>query len=258
MFILCLSLVAAGGATAGVADFEDLSLAPDSYWNGSDGRGVFTSGPCAFNNNYDSTYFSWDGWAYSNTTDTTTSGWGNQYSAYTGSGHQSANYGVAYVSSWAAQPSTISLNSMVTVEGAYITNTTYAALSMLEGDSFAKKFGGATSDDPDWFKLTATGKNGQGVTTGTLNFYLADYRFSDNGDDYIVDEWTWVDFSSLGAVSSIEFAMSSSDVGDWGMNTPAYFAMDDITVAPEPFALVFFATGLVGVTGFSYRKRCRR
>jgi hypothetical protein len=46
----------------------------------------------------------------------------------------------------------------VTVTGAYFTNTTYAALSMLSGDSFAKKFGGASGDDPDWFKYPSINK----------------------------------------------------------------------------------------------------
>ena len=39
----------------------------------------------------------WDGWAYSNMTDTTTKGYQNQYSAITGRGvNGSSNYGVAY------------------------------------------------------------------------------------------------------------------------------------------------------------------
>jgi hypothetical protein len=36
---------------------------------------------------------------------------------------------------------------------------TYAALSMRDGDGFAKQFGGASGDDPDYFLLTITGRD---------------------------------------------------------------------------------------------------
>ncbi len=35
-----------------LSDFEDLSLDPESYWNGSDGSGSFTTGPARFHNDY--------------------------------------------------------------------------------------------------------------------------------------------------------------------------------------------------------------
>lgn len=80
-----------------VVNFEDLSLAPNSYYNGADGAGGFTSQCTFFNNSYNQQYKSWSGWSYSNTTDTTTPGVSNQYSAYTGGGFRgSKNYGVAY------------------------------------------------------------------------------------------------------------------------------------------------------------------
>ncbi|MBT3193431.1 MAG: DUF4465 domain-containing protein, partial [Verrucomicrobia bacterium] len=48
-------------------------------------------------------------------------------------------------------------------------------------------------------------------------------------EDYIVGEWTWVDLTSFGpAVKSLHFSLSSSDNGAWGMNTPAYYAIDDL------------------------------
>ncbi|HUT45289.1 MAG TPA: DUF4465 domain-containing protein, partial [Sedimentisphaerales bacterium] len=91
-----------------------------------------------------------------------------------------------------------------------------------------KKFGGDSGSDPDFFMLTITGKDIDGTVVGMVDFYLADYRFEDNGEDYIVDTWQYVDLTSLGEVMSLEFALSSSDVGDWGMNTPAYFVIDTI------------------------------
>ena len=95
--ILVAALIAAPAVYADVSTFEDLTLASESYWNGLDLSGGFISGDAYFLNAYDSYYGSWDGWAYSNTTDTTTPGNSNQYSAITGIGVSgSSNYGVAY------------------------------------------------------------------------------------------------------------------------------------------------------------------
>lgn len=81
-----------------VVDFEDLILPSESFYNGSDGAGGFTSQGTFFNNSYNPQYDSWFGWSYSNTTDTTTPGFTNQYSAYPGEGFNgSSNYAVGYV-----------------------------------------------------------------------------------------------------------------------------------------------------------------
>ena len=130
-----------------------------------------------------------------------------------------------------------------TVSGAYFTNTTYAYLSMRDGDGIAKKFGGVSGNDPDWFKLSITGIDNSDEYTATLDFYLADFRFADNSQDYIIDSWAWVDLTSLGNVVGIEFVVTSSDVGDYGMNTPAYFAIDNLATVPEPATMAFLALG---------------
>lgn len=246
--VLSAILLAVGVADANVADFDDLSLSPNSYWNGSDGTGDFTSGSAVFNNNYNSTYGSWAGWAYSNKSqqNPVEKGTAGQYTAITGSAQSGSNYGIAYIG-WSESPS-ITLNNAGVVDGVYVTNNNYTYYSMLEGDSFAKKFGGDTGGDEDWFKLTVTGKDASDLVTGTIDFYLADYRFEDNGRDYIVESWEYIDLHSLGTIKSLEFALSSSDVGDWGMNTPAYFVMD--TVVPEPTTLA-----LLGLGGLLLRRR---
>ncbi len=227
---LIVVLAVAAAANAEIATFEDLNLPPESYWNGSDGSGGFTSGGAHFSNTYNADWDSWDGFSYSNVTDTTTQGLTAQYSAIAGAGQGgSANYAVAYVG-WGAPP-TMTVETPSVVGGLYVTNTSYAYYSMLHGDAFAKKFGGQTGNDRDWFVLTITGKNAGGVVTGTVDYYLADYRSADNGNDYIVQRWEYIDLTSLGQVKSLEFTLSSSDIGDWGMNTPASFALDTIVDA---------------------------
>ena len=239
---LIIVLSAIGVVNANIANFDDLTLSSNSYWNGSDETGDFTSGSAVFNNNFTDWgggVTSWDGWAYSNKSDTTTAGYTNQYSAITGAAQNGSNYGIAYIG-WTEPPS-ITLSNASIVEGIYVTNTTYAALDMLYGSGFSKKFGGDAGSDEDWFLLSITGKDTSGLATGTIDFYLADYRFADNGNDYIVDSWEYVDLSLLGVVKTLEFSLSSSDVGEDGMNTPAYFAMD--TVIPEPATVILFSLG---------------
>ncbi len=103
---------------------------------------------------------------------------------------------------------------------------------MMHGDDFSKKFGGETGEDPDWFKLSITGKNSE-TETAVVDYYLADYRFDNHTKDYIIQTWQWIDLSTLGAVDTLVFQLSSSDVGEWGMNTPAYFALDQLLITPD-------------------------
>ena len=255
---VCLGLLSAE-AVAGqiVADFEDLSLSPETFNNGSDGSDGFASAGIQFSNDYNSEFNSWSGFAYSNLTDTTTAGFLNQHSSFAGSGAGgSANYGVAFVSSF-GPTAQITLPEPTTVNQMSITNTTYAALSMLQGDDFAKKFGGPTGDDPDFLRLAIHGRDATGAPTGSVPFFLADFRFSDNSRDYVIDEWTDVDLTDLGAnVKWLEFEMETTDVGMFGANTPLYFALDNLTIqsVPEPAALSLAI--LSGSLFFMCRRRC--
>jgi hypothetical protein len=117
------------------------------------------------------------------------------------------------------------------VQGFYATNSTYSAQSMKNGDLYAKKFGGTTGDDPDWFKLTIRKWYNGTLTNDSVDFYLADYRFANNSEDYIVSDWHWVDLTSLGNVDSLQFLLSSTDVGTFGINTPLFFCIDNFTTA---------------------------
>jgi len=230
MGVLMIVIPSAG---AEIVTFDDLNLDPESFYNGSDETGEFETTGVVFNVFYDfDDVFGpyWEGFAYSNTTDTTTPDFTNQYSAITGTGaNNSSIYGVAYLGFFGIIP-TITFADEVNLAEAYITNTTYAFFAMQDGNAPAKKFGGDTGDDPDWYLLTITGKDADEEVTGVIEFYLADFRFGDNDQDYIVDEWTAVDLSGLGLVKTLEFSVSSSDVGAFGINTPTYFAIDSIAI----------------------------
>ena len=118
----------------------------------------------------------------------------------------------------------VALDHAAVVPGFFINNTAYDVNSMTQGDSFAKKFG-----KDDWFKLTITASlEGVDVNTQVVVDLAADGKY--------INEWTYVDLSVLGEVDAIKFALTSSDNGDFGMNTPAYFALDNFgAVIPEGY-----------------------
>lgn len=247
----------AGNAVAVTSTFEELPLPASGYYFPAAST-PFISESASFNHDYSDFGIPdccWSGWTYSNQTDVTTASFTNQYSAFAGSGAGgSANYAVAYLGT-----PVISFASPVAAQGVYITNTTYTALSMRDGDAFAKKFGGVTGNDADFLTLTITGFDSSAQSTGSVNVNLADYRFSDNSQDYLLSQWAFVDLTSLGVVSSLGFTMTSSDVGDFGMNTPAYFALDNLSVAavPEANTLAMTMLGLFAV-GAAVRSRVAR
>ena len=232
-FTLLFSLFMCGLYAQTLADFESIALEVDSFANGSDGSGGFMDGNIFLPNSYNAEWGSWSGWAISNKTDTLTPGFTNQYSAITGAGYDnSANYAVSFSSG----ENVLRLEGEAKgrpVEGLYITNNTYTYLSLRDGDGFAKKFGGATGDDPDYLLLTIKSYLNGSLSADSVNFYLADYRFEDNSQDYIIEDWTFIDLTSLGGVDSLSFTLSSTDVGDYGMNTPAYFSIDNLTTLDE-------------------------
>jgi len=222
-----LCLITILGASQTLSDFETQPVLADSFLNGNDMSGGFEDGNIFLPNSFNPEFNSWSGWAISNQADTLTPGFMNQHSSITGAGYdESSNFAVFFSSS----PRILELRNEAVgnpVEGFYITNNTYAYLSMQDGDGFAKKFGGVTGADPDYFLLTIKGYHDGELVADSVDFYLADYRFEDNTEDYIVKDWTYIDLMSLGAVDSLQFSLSSTDNGQFGMNTPAYFIMDN-------------------------------
>jgi hypothetical protein len=197
--------------------------------------------PCVYDTAYGGMWSK--GFAYSNMTDSVTSGYTNQYAAKPAKGYNGSDNYLVYWDGYGSKPKIVLPGEgeapyIKRFSGFYITNTTYAYNSMRDGDFAARKFGDTTGTNsglaqgsyPDWFKLTVRGYDSGTLLNDSVEFYLADYRFNDNDSDYIVGDWRWVDLSALGGVvDSVAFYLSSSDNGAWGMNTPAYFCMDNLT-----------------------------
>ncbi len=220
-----------------VATFDDQVLAADTAYVNYVATGTdvgFHDGNAHFPCVYDSAYGWQGGFAYSDKVDSVHSGYGNEYSAKTAIGYGgSANYAAVYCS----DPVTFAFYTRVIltgpavnkpVSGFYVTNSTYAYNAIRDGYFTATAF-----DSGSWFLLTIKGYNGGTLTADSVNFYLADFRSADSAARYILKTWEWVDLTSLGNVDSLQFHLNSSDTaGGFGMNTPAFFCMDNFTTNP--------------------------
>ena len=238
LYVLATALFIGASAQAQVLiDFESFTLAPETYDNGSGGNGNFgfSNGEVEFYNDYYVPWSSWTGFAISNTTDVTTPGFLNQYSSWTGSGYDgSSNYAVFYDTGYVSTSATYQ-----SIESFKITNTTYAALSMRDGDGIGKQFGSIYNGDStvidgtdgeDFFRVKIYMESHDALQLDSMEVYLADYRFADDTQDYIVDSWMDVDLTASFIIGSVSFKMESSDTTGGWLNTPAYFAIDDVQI----------------------------
>lgn len=217
------------GKSQHTVTFESFTLAPNSFYSDTTSK-PFEDAATKFRHEqmkFSNTWYWTGGFSYTNKYDSSTAGFTNLYGVKPYWGYNmSGKYCVGQ--NYARLVLKSPYNQL---DGFYVTNTTYAFKSMKYGDAFAKKFGGPSGNDPDFFKLTVRGYLNGNLKTDSVEFYLADYRFSNNAQDYIVGTWQWVNTSSLGQLDSLEFQLFSSDNGLYGMNTPAYFGIDNVTVS---------------------------
>lgn len=211
-----------------VATFEDITLAKaDTCWQGADapvvGWNNWTSGTYTFQTYYGGNSGYGDYYAAFTVTNekaNTSTGMAEPYRSAKGGAYEGDNFAVWNMNYYGAD--TVAFDAQV-VPGFFVNNTAYAASSMVNGDTYAKKFGAE-----DFFTLFCIGvKNGAAVDTVAVE--LA-------SDGEYINEWTYVDLSVLGEIDGLTFGMTSSDASAYGINTPAYFAMDNFGAAkPEGY-----------------------
>lgn len=234
-FALALGALFSINAQAQTLTFEELTLADDSSYYKNTNGDDWTNGPATFQYDWHLGWAYWSGGSsYTNMTDSTHGDYTNLYGCIAHNGYNGSNNYVTMKSGAVVSFS----NNTTMVSGFYITNTTYAYKSIKHGDSFARKFGDTTGTNcnglysqgeyPDWFRVVVKGYRGGNLLTDSVTFYLADYRTS---ADYAIKNWQYVNCSSLEQVDSIVFKLNSSDTGSFGMNTPAFFAIDNLELA---------------------------
>ena len=107
------------------------------------------------------------------------------------------------------------------VESMYVTNTNYFLNSVTYGDGF-----NAAAVESTWINLVIFGYDLNGNEVGKISVPLV------ATGKQILMEWKRVDLTSLGKVFALGFNFEASEdqCGSYGLNTPAYFAYDDVVV----------------------------
>ena len=227
-----------------VATFEEEPLSSEEPYSQ---KAPFGSGSFAFSNSYNAEWKSWSGFALAASADTTYTGnLTQQYNNVVGGGQEQEGKSKQYVVAYCPgdNPQWGSYNPVVTVmpgsdrkaqlEGVYLTNTAWVKSFATQGD---KNYGRPAFEEGSFFIVTITADNGKKVEVP-----LIDYR---NKKREVVNDWKWVDLSSLGEVKTLKFSIQSSDT-----YAPSYFAMDNLHIkqnasakpAKEQIALEVMAT----------------
>jgi len=228
--LLSFSLLAKAQITEG---FENSMLDTVKLLNGSDGLRMhyFNTGEMIFPVKWDTTYKYWaSGWAMSKIIDNTIENPNftkHLYSAAPGFGVENGN-GKAFMVGQSGSFFFLQRRNSgdFPLKGFYVSNSTYAYNSMKFGDMFAKKFGGVSGNDQDSFVLIIRSFK-QSKAVDSQRVVLADFRFADANKDYILNQWKFVALKDA-YTDSISFDLVSSDNGQFGMNTPAFFVLDGV------------------------------
>ena len=202
-----------------VATFEEAAIspaAPESYLAlTTDTTALLASGNYELSQTvaYGGTYVT--GAVVTNITDTTFKDYKDAYKSIAGGAKGGKNYVVWFEDGFSGNA--IKLKEATTVAGMYVCNNVYAYNSITKGDAIA----GDPFGDDDWFLLSIGGMLDGKMVNTQVDFYLAKGK-------NVVTDWTYVDLSQLGKVDAIFFTMTGSRTGDWGLNTPTYFCIDNL------------------------------
>lgn len=229
-----------------VATFENRPLGiyltqKDSFWCGTSplhsGVNNWTSGSYSFYTYNDDLYGTsyYYGFVVSNNTAPISSGYTEPYRSAAGGAYEGSNFTIWSNDYYGTNSFTCSEQVLPGME---VCNNAYTVDEMCHG-KYAKAF---TQDD--YLTLLCIGKH-EGLVTDTVRVDLAS-----NGT--YINQWTWVDLSPLGQVDQVQLCMIGSDMGQWGLNTPAYVCLDNVGqnkpngyVVPERAS--FSATEIVNV-----------
>ncbi|MGI6794581.1 DUF4465 domain-containing protein, partial [Bacteroides sp. KG68] len=114
-------------------------------------------------------------------------------------------------------------NTNYTVKRIKITNSPWAYYGCKEGDGFATPF----NSPSDYLRLLVFPVYASGVIGSPKIIELA--NFGANGF-WGINEWTTIRNLNFSNVRYLLFQMRSSDSGQYGMNTAAYFCLNDIVM----------------------------
>ena len=184
------------------------------------------------------------GFSASTIQDNTTPGPNNRFASFSGGGSGGSG-------SYLVASGDTSFSAVGRIASIDIAPTTFTALAIRDGDDGGNNFiSGALPDLNGFFDLIISGNN----SAEQISVSFGDYT---NGESFDPpDFFQTIDVSSLNS-STLSFTYEGSDVGPFGLNTPAFFAADNIVVGvPEPSAcglLLLIAGG--ALAGGRFRRK---
>ena len=198
-----------------VEEFESLMAVEYTYGFAND---IFE-----FEYFYNEEYAYWGGFAQSKVKDTDPANgvFANQYAVFNDKAASGDSFMLYYYDAY-NEPCDIVLKKDVTLSDVRLNLTTYTYASITDEDinTFARVFA-----DGDYLKVVFTGMKDNDVT-GVVECYVVDYR---DGKRDMATNWSVCSLSGLGVgYNRVRVTIETTDVGEWGANTPLYIAMDDI------------------------------
>ena len=173
---------------------------------------------------YNEEYAYWGGFAQSKVKDANAANgvFANQYAVYNDSAASGDSFLIYYYDSF-NEPCDIRLKRDVLLSDVKLNLTTYAYASITNEaiNDFARAF-----TDGDYLKVVFTSMKGNEVK-GVVECYVVDFR---DGKRDMATNWNTYSLSNLGSdYNRVRVTIETTDVGEWGANTPLYIALDDLT-----------------------------
>ena len=174
---------------------------------------------------YNEEYAYWGGFAQSRVKDADAANglFANQYAVYNEAAASGDSFLIYYYDSYNEPCDIVVKQQGVSLRDVMLNLTTYTYASITDEaiNDFARIF-----VDGDYLKVVFTGMRGN-EATGVVECYVVDYR---DGKREMTTEWTTFSLANLGeGYDRVSVTIETTDVGEWGANTPLYIAMDNLS-----------------------------
>lgn len=176
-----------------------------------------------FEHFYNEEFGYWGGFALTRKFDTDAANglFENQYAVYNASASEGDGALIYYYDSY-NEPCDIVLKdaTMLTSVRLNLTTYTYASITDEDINSYARTFA-----DGDYLKVVFTAMSAD-EALDSVECYVVDYR---DGKRFVATNWDIYDLRSLGkGYDAVRVTIETTDVGEYGANTPLYIALDEL------------------------------
>ena len=176
-----------------------------------------------FEHFYNEEFRYWGGFALTRKFDTDAANglFENQYAVYNASASEGDGALIYYYDSY-NEPCDIVLKdaTMLTSVRLNLTTYTYASITDEDINSYARTFA-----DGDYLKVVFTAMSAD-EALDSVEYYVVDYR---DGKRFVATNWDIYDLRSLGkGYDAVRVTIETTDVGEYGANTPLYIALDEL------------------------------